>query len=110
MTGDATNGSSPAAADASGGRDMESQENESGGAPALRLVPRSKAKVFAGAVAVVATSSFAFLVFGPLADQRVLALAGYDEPVVAAAARGPVVPRSEARIARTGPAALELPL
>ena len=89
---------------------MESQENDSRGAPELRLVPRSKAKVFAGAVAVVATSSFAFLVFGPLADQRVLALAGDEEPVVAAAARGPVVPRSEARVSRAAPAALEIPL
>ena len=40
---------------------------------------------------MVAVSSFAFLVFGPLADQRALALAGYE------------LPRRGRRPARRGP-------
>ena len=86
---------------------MESQEKESRAAPAFQLVPPSKGKVVVGAAAVVAVSSFAFLVFGPLADQRALELAGY-EPVAAAVAAS--VPRSEARLSRIAPAEQARPL
>ena len=57
---------------------MKSQKKENGAGHAFRLVPHSEGKVLVGVAAVVAVSSFAFLVFGPLADQRALALAGYE--------------------------------
>ena len=67
---------------------------------AFRLVPHSKGKVLVGVAAVVAVSSFAFLVFGPLADQRALALAGYEARVAAVAASAPP---AEERLARMVP-------
>ena len=54
---------------------MESQDKQGRAAPAFQLVPPSKGRVIVGVAAVIATSSFTFLVFGPLADQRALALA-----------------------------------
>lgn len=77
---------------------MESQEKESRAAPAFQLVPPSKGRVVVGAAAVVAVSSFAFLVFGPLADQRALALAGYAEPIPAEAPAGQGAPRKDANL------------
>ena len=79
---------------------MESPRKEVGAAPEFRLAPPSKGKAAVGVAAVVAVSSFAFLVFGPLADQRALALAGYAEaeaPVAASA------PHAEERVARMVP-------
>lgn len=89
---------------------MEGRENERGAVPALRLMPASKGKVFGGAVAVVAASSFAFLVFQPLAAERAPALADVAEPAAAAAVVGPGMARSEAGRARTGAATFEMPL
>ena len=79
---------------------MESQEGKSGAAPAFRLVPPARGKAAVGVAAVVAVSSFAFLVFGPLADQRALALAGHAKAGAAAASSAP---RSEERVARVVP-------
>lgn len=79
---------------------MKSQERESGAAHAFRLAPCSKGKVLVGVAAVVAANSFAFLVFGPLADQRALALAGYADAGAAVAASAP---RAEERLARMVP-------
>ena len=79
---------------------MQSQEKESRGAPTFQLVPPSKGRVVVGAAAVVAVSSFAFLVFGPLAEQRALALAGYAEPITAEAPVGQGAPREEASLSR----------
>ena len=88
---------------------MESQEMESGAAPAFCLVPPSKGKAVVGVAAVVAVSSFAFLVFGPLADQRALALAGYAEGEAAAGLVAASAPRAEARLARMEPRAFDEP-
>ena len=79
---------------------MESQEKQGRAAPAFQLVPPSKGKVVVGAAAVIAMSSFAFLVFGPLADQRALELAGYVEPVAAQAPLRASLPRAEAKLSR----------
>jgi len=87
------------AAAAAEGNDMKSQARESGAGHAFRLAPHSKGKAMVGVAAMVAVSSFAFLVFGPLADQRALALAGY-EPRAAVAASAPP---AEERLARMGP-------
>jgi hypothetical protein len=78
---------------------MKSQKKENGAGHAFRLVPHSGGKVLVGVAAVVAVSSFAFLVFGPLADQRALALAGYEAGVAIAAS----APRAEQRLARVVP-------
>lgn len=72
---------------------MESQSKEYGAAPVFRLAPRSRGKVAVGVSAVVAVSSFAFLVFGPLADQRTLELAGIGRPVSRVASAPPAVDR-----------------
>jgi hypothetical protein len=82
---------------------MKSQEKKSGAGHAFRLVPHSNGKARVGVAAVMAVSSFAFLVFGPLADQRALALAGYAPAGVAVAPVALVAasaPRAEARLAR----------
>ena len=78
---------------------MKSQEKKSGVAHAFRLVPHSRGKALVGVAGVVAASSFAFLVFGPLADQRSLALAGYEAGATVAAS----APRAEERLARMTP-------
>ncbi len=78
---------------------MKSQKKENGAGHAFRLVPHSGGKVLVGVAAVVAVSSFAFLVFGPLADQRALALAGYEAGAAVAAS----APRAEERLARMVP-------
>ena len=88
---------------------MESQEKESGVAPAFCLVPPSKGKTVVGVAAVAAVSSFAFLVFGPLADQRALALAGDAEAGTAHRAVAARAPRAEARLAGIGPRELAAP-
>ena len=44
----------------------------------------------------IAVSSFAFLVFGPLADRPVLALAGHAEPIATQAPVGQGAPRKAA--------------
>ena len=72
---------------------MESQSKEYGAAPVFRLAPRSHGKAAFGVAAVVAVSSFAFLVFGPLADQRALELAGIGEPVSRMASAPPAADR-----------------
>ena len=59
---------------------MGSQKKQSG-ASAFRLVPCAKGKALVGVVAAVAIAGFAFLVFGPLADQRAMELAGQAAPV-----------------------------
>ncbi|MCE9661461.1 MAG: hypothetical protein K8R60_23285 [Burkholderiales bacterium] len=86
---------------------MESLEVESGAAPAFCLVPPSRGKALVGAAAVVAVSSFAFLVFGPLADQRVVALAGYADGDAAQGPAAASAPRAEARLARMAPQEFE---
>jgi len=78
---------------------MTSQEMKSGADHAFRFVRHSRGKVLVGVAAVVAASSFAFLVFGPLADQRVLAFAGYEAGAAAAAS----APQAEERLARMVP-------
>ncbi|MEO5882862.1 MAG: hypothetical protein ABIQ06_10650 [Caldimonas sp.] len=88
---------------------MESQGKESRAAPAFQVVPKSKGRVVVGAAAVVAVSSFAFLVFGPLADQRALALAGYTEPIGAKAPVGEDAPRKEASLSQIVSRELEDP-
>jgi hypothetical protein len=89
---------------------MESQEKESHAAPAFQLVPPSKGKVVVAAAAVVAVSSFAFLVFGPLADQRALELAGYVEPVSAEATARASLPRTEEKLSRSASGSAHQPL
>ena len=88
---------------------MQSQEKDSRGAPTFQLVPPSNGRI-GWAPLVVAVSSFAFLVFGPLADQRALELAGYVEPaaVEAPARAGP--PRPEAKLSRTVSESVQQPL
>ena len=78
---------------------MKSQKKKNGAGHAFRLVPHSGGKVLVGLAAVVAVSSFAFLVFGPLADQRALALAGYETGAAVAAS----APRADERLARMVP-------
>ena len=89
---------------------MEAQKKESRAAPAFQLVPPSKGKVFVGAAAVVAVSSFGFMVFGPLADQRAQQLAGYDQPVPAEAPVGTSSPRTEAKLSRIVSESVQQPL
>ena len=89
---------------------MESQEEQGRAAPAFQLVPPSKGKVVVGAAAVMAVSSFAFPVFGPLADQRALELAGYVEPLAAPAPLRAAPPRAEAKLYRIVPENFEQPL
>ena len=89
---------------------MESQEKQGRAAPAFQRVPPSKGRVIVGVAAVIATSSFAFLVFGPVADQRALALAGHAEPVAAEAPVAGVAARREARLSRVASRRLEEPL
>ena len=78
---------------------MKSQEKECGAGHAFRLAPHPKGKALVGVASAVAVSSFAFLVFGPLADQRALALAGY----VSGAAAGASAAQAEQRLARVVP-------
>ena len=49
-------------------------------------MPHARGKTLVGVAAVVAASSFAFLVFGPLADERALEMAGHFEGPTAVAA------------------------
>jgi hypothetical protein len=78
---------------------MKSQERECGAGHAFRLAPHPQGRALVGVAAVVAMSSFAFLVFGPLADQRALALAGYEAGAAVAAS----APQAEERLARMVP-------
>jgi len=78
---------------------MKSQKKENGAGHAFRLAPHSGGKVLVGVAAVAAVSSFAFLVFGPLADHRALALAGYEAGAGSAAS----APQAEERLARMVP-------
>ena len=78
---------------------MKSQKKENGAGCAFRLAPHSGGKVLVGVAAVAAVSSFAFVVFGPLADQRALALAGYETGAAVAAS----APRADERLARMVP-------
>jgi len=91
---------SPAAIAAQGIDIMSSQDRErdSGVAPSLRLATCAYGKAVAGFAAAAALSSFAFLVFGPVADQRSLDLAGVvagpPAPAVGTRAEsGPVLPQ-----------------
>jgi hypothetical protein len=77
---------------------MKSHKKENGAGHAFRLVPHSKGKALVGVASMVAVSSFAFLVFGPLADQRALALAGYEAGAAVAAS----APQAGERLARVG--------
>ena len=88
---------------------MQSQEKESRGAPTFQLVPPSNGRI-GWAPPVVAVSSFAFLVFGPLADQDALALAGYAKPIAAEVAAGQGAPRGEASFSRFVSRLLKEPL
>jgi hypothetical protein len=54
---------------------MKSQEQESAAEPSFKLA-RPPGRAAAGIAAAVAIASFAFLVFGPVSDQRAVALAG----------------------------------
>ena len=54
---------------------MESQEQQGAAERSFRM-PRPPGRAAAGIAAAVAVVSFAFLVFGPLSDQRAFALAG----------------------------------
>jgi hypothetical protein len=54
---------------------MKTQEHESAVERSFKPA-RPPARAAAGIAAAVAITSFAFLVFGPLSDQRVFALAG----------------------------------
>ena len=56
---------------------MKSQEKECSAAHAFRLTPCAKGKSLVGVAGAVAVGAFAFLVFGPVADQRALEMAGY---------------------------------
>lgn len=56
---------------------MKSQDPEHAAERSFKF-SRPPARAAAGFAAAVAVASFAFLVFGPLADQRALALAGVD--------------------------------
>jgi hypothetical protein len=78
---------------------MQAQKKESRGAPTFQLMPPSNGKI-GWAPPVVAVSSFAFLVFGQLADQPGLALAGYAEPIAVEAPVGQAAPRGEASLSR----------
>jgi len=82
---------------------MKSQEKECGAGHAFRLAPHPKGKALVGVASAVAVSSFAFLVFGPLADQRALALAGYVGGAAAGAAFAASTPPVEERVARMVP-------
>ncbi len=76
---------------------MESHEVESSTVPAFRLAACARGKALVGVVAVVATSSFAFLVFGPLAHRRAPTLAGVVEsPAIVASS--PVAREGYARL------------
>lgn len=57
---------------------MKSQEQKSAAERSFRPA-RPSARVAAGIAAAVAVASFAFLVFGPLSDQRAFALAGVHD-------------------------------
>jgi hypothetical protein len=63
---------------------MESQKKQNG-ASAFRLAPCSKGKALVGVVVAAAVAGFTFLVFGPLADQRAMELAGQSAPGAVAA-------------------------
>ena len=65
---------------------MKSQEKESGASHAFRLAPHARGKALVGVAAAVAVGGFAFLVFGPVADQRALEMAGdFAAPVAVVA-------------------------
>ena len=64
---------------------MKSRQRESSAARAFRYAPHAKGKALVGVAAVVAAGAFAFLVFGPAADQRALEMAGYLAPAAFAA-------------------------
>lgn len=89
---------------------MELHEKANRAAAAFQLAPPSKGKVLAGAASVVAVCSFAFLVFGHLADQRTLALAGLAEATPTEAPVVPSAPRTEAKLARRVSREVEAPL
>ena len=89
---------------------MELHEKASRPAAAFQLAPPSKRKVLAGAASVVAVCSFAFLVFGHLADQRTLALAGLAEARPTEAPVAPSAPRTEAKLVRRVSRGAEVPL
>lgn len=57
---------------------MKTQEKQSAVERSFRMA-RPPARAAAGIAAAVAVASFAFLVFGPLADQRAFALAGVHD-------------------------------
>jgi hypothetical protein len=82
---------------------MKPQQRECGAGRAFRLAPHPKGKALIGVASAVAVSSFAFLVFGPLADQRALALAGYAGGAAAGAAFAASTPPGEERLARMVP-------
>ena len=56
---------------------MHSQKKESSAGRAFRLAPCAKGQALVGVAAAVAVGAFAFLVFGPVADQRAVEMAGY---------------------------------
>ena len=56
---------------------MKSQERECAAGHAFRLAPYPQGQALVGVAAAVAVGAFAFLVFGPAADQRALEMAGY---------------------------------
>jgi len=85
------------AADAAEGIEMQSQGKEGGSEPAFCLVPPSKGKTVVGVAALLAASSFAFMVFGPTADPRALALVGDVEGGVAVVPVAASAPRVDAR-------------
>ncbi|MGZ5733915.1 MAG: hypothetical protein ACXWJA_17650 [Caldimonas sp.] len=58
---------------------MESQQSGRAAERSFQLA-HPPARAAAGVAAAVAVASFAYLVFGPLADQRALELAGVDVP------------------------------
>jgi hypothetical protein len=89
---------------------MELHEKASRPPAEFRLAPPSKRKVLAGAASVVAVGSFAFLVFGHLADQRTLALAGLAEARPTEAPVAPSAARTEAKLARRVSREAEVPL
>jgi len=82
---------------------MKTQEKECAAGHAFRLAPHPQGRALVGVAAVVAMSSFAFLVFGPLADQRALALAGYAGGAAVGAAFAASAPPVEERLARMVP-------
>ena len=85
---------------------MKSQEKESSAAHAFRLAPCAKGQALVGVAAAVAVGAFAFLVFGPAADQRALEMAGYlavPAAVVAVAAKSGSEPMLPERLAGAVP-------